>query len=368
MGEPRHRRSYLYDARMPGSGTSASRHVPGTAVRLFHNNTVRTIAPDTSGRRALTDADSDRRRARRQHGFARARRLPRRPDAQGHAEPQLLERLRANLRTRDARSRAAGTHAFAPIAAGRAPGRSRASRSRASSATRRRFSTSTRSTSRSRATAKRPSSSSTPTRRSAISREYQWFDAARRRPTAKTANVVATLRGTTNPELVYVVSSHYDSVEAGPGADDDASGTAALLEAARVLAGASAAGDRRLRVVHRRGSRACSAAASSCAARSPSSMHVAGALNNDMVGWTNDGRLDNTIRYSNPGIRDIQHARGDAVHQAHHLRRALLQGHRRRRRSTTRTATSSAASDRIRCSAARTIISRATSWSARTTS
>src|SRR6185295_609094 len=37
-------------------------------------------------------------------------------------------------------------------------------------------------------------------------------------------------------------------------------------------------------------------------------MKVAGALNNDMVGWTNDHRLDNTIRYSNPGIRDIQHA------------------------------------------------------------
>ena len=48
--------------------------------------------------------------------------------------------------------------------------------------------------------------------------------------------MVATLRGTVNPELVYVVSSHYDSVEAGPGADDDSSGTAALLEAARVMA------------------------------------------------------------------------------------------------------------------------------------
>ena len=35
---------------------------------------------------------------------------------------------------------------------------------------------------------------------------------------------------------------------------------------------------------------------------------IVGALNNDMVGWANDQRLDNTIRYSNPGIRDIQHA------------------------------------------------------------
>jgi hypothetical protein len=35
---------------------------------------------------------------------------------------------------------------------------------------------------------------------------------------------------------------------------------------------------------------------------------VVGALNNDMIGWAGDnGRMDNTIRYSNAGIRDIQH-------------------------------------------------------------
>ena len=27
-----------------------------------------------------------------------------------------------------------------------------------------------------------------------------------------------------------------------------------------------------------------------------------------MVGWTNDDRLDNTIRYANAGLRDLQHA------------------------------------------------------------
>ena len=35
---------------------------------------------------------------------------------------------------------------------------------------------------------------------------------------------------------------------------------------------------------------------------------VRGALNNDMLGWMNDNRLDNTIRYSNAGLRDVQHA------------------------------------------------------------
>jgi hypothetical protein len=37
-------------------------------------------------------------------------------------------------------------------------------------------------------------------------------------------------------------------------------------------------------------------------------LHVAAALNNDMIGWANDQRMDNTIRYSNDGIRDVQHA------------------------------------------------------------
>jgi hypothetical protein len=34
---------------------------------------------------------------------------------------------------------------------------------------------------------------------------------------------------------------------------------------------------------------------------------LVGALNNDMVGFSEDHRLDNTIRYSNAGIRDLQH-------------------------------------------------------------
>jgi len=56
-------------------------------------------------------------------------------------------------------------------------------------------------------------------------------------------NVVATLKGTTDPDRVYVVSGHYDSMCTSPtdtkcdapGANDDASGTAAVLEIARVM-------------------------------------------------------------------------------------------------------------------------------------
>jgi acetylornithine deacetylase/succinyl-diaminopimelate desuccinylase-like protein len=60
-------------------------------------------------------------------------------------------------------------------------------------------------------------------------------------------NVIATLRGTTDPDRVYVVGGHYDSRNSrgedgkggAPGATDDASGTAAALEACRVMAAAS---------------------------------------------------------------------------------------------------------------------------------
>jgi len=49
-------------------------------------------------------------------------------------------------------------------------------------------------------------------------------------------NVVGRLEGAAEPETEVVVSAHYDHVEGCPGADDNASGVAGALEAARVLA------------------------------------------------------------------------------------------------------------------------------------
>ncbi|MFY1670929.1 M20/M25/M40 family metallo-hydrolase [Plantactinospora sp. WMMB334] len=56
-------------------------------------------------------------------------------------------------------------------------------------------------------------------------------------------NVVATLRGESSPERIYVVTGHYDSrctdvmdaTSDAPGADDDASGVAVAMELARVM-------------------------------------------------------------------------------------------------------------------------------------
>ena len=51
-------------------------------------------------------------------------------------------------------------------------------------------------------------------------------------------NVVAELRGTTRPDEIIVIGAHYDAELNTPGADDNASGVAAMLELARRFADA----------------------------------------------------------------------------------------------------------------------------------
>jgi len=50
--------------------------------------------------------------------------------------------------------------------------------------------------------------------------------------------VSAEIEGTECPERVFVLTAHYDTVEGTPGADDDASGVAAVIEVGRALADA----------------------------------------------------------------------------------------------------------------------------------
>jgi len=76
-----------------------------------------------------------------------------------------------------------------------------------------------------------------------IAVEYETFKYNSPRVPAAVAgrNVVATLPGTAVPERLLVVGAHYDSFSndefrVAPGADDNASGVAAVLEMARVLA------------------------------------------------------------------------------------------------------------------------------------
>jgi Tol biopolymer transport system component len=292
IGEPRHRRSFLYDL---GSGTR---------TRLFHNNTVRTIAPEYSwkpnpdGTKILIVAERDGDTVSVERGVYLM------DLAKTVTRPDVRARVAASLAAEEA-LRAKGVRLFAPIADAVKAITSSASVDRIYGYEKALFDFDSKHISQ--PGNKKASAYLFDTYTSfGYTPEFQWFE-RQNALGGQTANVLATLKGTVNPELIYVVSSHYDSVAIGPGADDDSSGTAALLEAARIMAGrpqpativfASFTGEEAGLLGSREFVRRAVA----------DKLRIVGALNNDMVGWANDQRLDNTIRYSNPGIRDIQHA------------------------------------------------------------
>ena len=289
-GEPRHTRSYVY--------TLSS----GTVQRLHHNNTVRTVAPEydwaasSNGHKVLIVADRDGNTISPERGLYLAH-LDR-PVSQN----TVLARVQA-MRAEEQGLRARGQRTFATIqTAVRAAVRD-VSVARIYEYERALYAFDSKYITQ-------------PGNRMAIEYiaaqlrawgyepELQWFEP---RPGVRTANVIAALRGTTNPELVYVVSSHFDSVERGPGADDNTSGTSALLEAARVLAGRPQAAT--IHFAWFTGEEAGLLGSREYVRLAvENEVQIVGALNNDMIGWANDFRLDNTIRYSNDGIRDLQHA------------------------------------------------------------
>jgi hypothetical protein len=288
MGEARHRRSYLYDLRR------------GTRTRLFHNNTVRTVAPEyewvvsPDGSSVLIVAERDGDTVSPERGVylmdldqrVELGDVRRRVSEQLASERALLARARdlfAGIET-DVQA------AVADVSTDRIhqynddlyrfdskhitqPGNAKAIEYIAAKL-----------------------------REFGYEPDLQWFEPRG----VRTANVIATLRGTAQADVLYTVSSHFDSVERGPGSDDNTSGTAALLEAARVLA--SRPQPATIHFAFFTGEEAGLLGSREYVRRAVErGDQLVGALNNDMIGFMNDQRLDNTIRYSNDGIRDIQH-------------------------------------------------------------
>ena len=69
--------------------------------------------------------------------------------------------------------------------------------------------------------------------------ERNEFEAATPRGPRSTCNLIAELKGNKRPEQIVVMGVHYDSREGTPGADDNASGSAAVLSLARAFAKAT---------------------------------------------------------------------------------------------------------------------------------
>lgn len=288
-GEPRHSRSYLYDLRQ------------GTAIRLFHNETIRTIAPEyewafhPDGKTMVIVADYDGDTISPERGVYLL-------DLSQKITPEeLLIRIKKQAEE-EAALRAKAQEFIRPLASQIKELISGVSRRRLYEYQKNLFAFESKHVSQ-------------PGNLKAIEFlqktltsfgydvELQWLP---NRP-YKTANVVAVLKGKENPELYYVLGSHFDSVARGAGADDNSSSIAVLLETARLLANnplpsslifAAFTGEESglwgsqefVRLAKER------------------NLRVLGAINNDTIGWTEDHRLDNTIRYANSGLRDLMHA------------------------------------------------------------
>jgi peptidase M28-like protein/WD40 repeat protein len=290
MGEGRHRRSFLYDA---GSGQR---------TRLFHNNAVRTVAPEyewavrPDGGAVAIVSERDGDTVSPERGVYLTD-LVRTVSAE-----ELLDRVRTEARgERDLRAR--GAAMFAPIADAVRAAVREVSSDRIYRYADTLYSFDSRFVTQP-GNAKAIEYLQATLRAWGYEPELQWFEP---RPGARSANVVATLRGTSDPELEYVVGAHFDSVEDGPGSDDNGSGATMLLETARVLARRPQRAT--IKFVWFTGEEAGLRGSREFARRAVEAKErVRGALNNDMLGWMNDNRYDNTIRYSNAGLRDVQHA------------------------------------------------------------
>jgi hypothetical protein len=291
-GEPRHRRSFVYD--LPSM----------QQTRLFANTSVRTIAPEylwmpaPDGSKIFVSADRDGDTISVERGLYLVD-LNRRID-----KAKLNERLQKNL-TSETLLKEFGQRIFEPIDDHVRRVVAGISESRLYEYEKMLTSFDSRNVSQP-GNAKAIDYISETLKSFGYETELQWFE-LRAALGGKTANVLARLPGTESPEVLYILSAHLDSVAAGPGADDDASGIAALLEAARVLRNNPMPATILFAAFTAEESGTLGSREFARVAKEKK-WRIAGGLNNDMIGYANDYRLDNTIRYSNVGIRDIQHS------------------------------------------------------------
>lgn len=288
-GEGRHRRAHLYDLDR-GGGT-----------RLFRNNTIRTVAPEyewalsPDGGRLLMVAERDGDTVSPERGVYLL------DLTQEVGVEELLARVRTQLSAeRDLRQR--GERMYRPVEEEVREVVNRISTPRIFEYEEALFRLGSKHISQP-GNARAIDYLTEKLREFGYEPELQWFEPRGTR----TANVVVRLEGTTHPEVVYAVSAHFDSNSDSPGADDNTSATVGLLEMARVLKDHPLPAT--LEIAFFTGEEAGLLGSREYVRRAQEGgKQLVGALNNDMVGWAEDFRLDNTIRYSNVGIRDLQHA------------------------------------------------------------
>lgn len=99
-------------------------------------------------------------------------------------------------------------------------------------------------------------------------------------------NVIAEVRGRSHPERVLEIGAHYDTVPGSPGADDNASAVAGLLEIARGLAGVRIDRTIRLLFLAQEEDGLCGSRHHVSRIRAGEQGRVAGFVSLEMIGYT----------------------------------------------------------------------------------
>jgi len=123
-------------------------------------------------------------------------------------------------------------------------------------------------------------------------------------------NVIGVMPGTTRASEIYILGAHYDSVN-NPGADDNASGVAGVMEAARVLSQYNfeativfAAFDREEQGLY----------GSTAYATAHQTDHILGMISLDMIAY-NPGNANGAHLFGTTGSTDLMNSLGSALVQ-----------------------------------------------------
>lgn len=123
-------------------------------------------------------------------------------------------------------------------------------------------------------------------------------------------NIIATLTGKANPELIYVIYGYYDSNPGGPGAWDGASGTAVALETARILSKHQF--DTTIKFIFFSGhefNEGLYVGSKLCARKAKDDgLDIRGILGSDPVGYCSDYKMDVMLIYSSEPLRNLLHS------------------------------------------------------------
>lgn len=147
-----------------------------------------------------------------------------------------------------------------------------------------------------------------------------------------TRNVVGTLTGTMFPNEFLVVCAHFDSLPSlgsAPGAEDNASGTAAVLEIARIVAPFGS--QRSIRFIAFSGEEQGVLGSTNYVANLTATerANFRGAINLDMIGYTGDAEHDvllETLPFADPLQNELEAAAHDFTNLAVYNSFVLLGG------------------------------------------